>query len=70
MKKADERTTANMEVALEQACRRLPHGGDHDTRKRVARKLLDSARRGDTTLGALSTAARKALKQSSCDGPA
>jgi hypothetical protein len=66
MKKADERTTANMEVVLEQVCRGLPHGGDHETRKRIARKLLDSARHGSTTLRAFNTVARNALKESLC----
>lgn|SRR5215216_6163203 len=51
MKTLDERTTANMEVALEQVCRVLLHGGDHKTRKRIARKLMHSARHGNTTLG-------------------
>jgi len=40
-----------MEVALEQVCRVLLHGGDHKTRKRIARKLMHSARHGNTTLG-------------------
>ena len=63
MKKLDERTAANMEVALEQVCRALPHGGDHETRKRVARKLLHSARHGNTTLGDFVTVARAALSE-------
>jgi hypothetical protein len=28
----DERTIANMEVALDRACESLPHGGDHTAR--------------------------------------
>jgi hypothetical protein len=63
MKKLVERMAANMEVALEQVCRVLPHGGDHDTRKRVARKLLHSARHGNTTLGDFMTVARTALNE-------
>jgi hypothetical protein len=65
MKKVDERTAANMEVALEQACRVLRHGGDHHTRKRIARKLLQSARDGTTTLGDFMKVAQGALKEGS-----
>lgn len=46
MAKLDERSRANMEVVLEEAFRTHPHGGDHESRKRVARKLLHAARRG------------------------
>jgi len=61
MAKPDERTKANMEVALEEACRELPHGGDHSLRKKIAQKLLHSARKGNTTLNGLSVVARTAL---------
>jgi hypothetical protein len=37
------------------------HGGDHELRKRVAQKLLLSARKGNTTLDGLSVVARRAL---------
>lgn len=63
MANLDERARANMDVALEEACRALPHGGDHDLRKRVAQKLLKSARKGNTTLGGLSAVARTALTE-------
>jgi hypothetical protein len=33
----DERTAANMRVVLEQVCRDLPHGGDHESRKHIAK---------------------------------
>lgn len=61
MTRLDERTRARMDVALEEACRGLPHGGDHGLRKRVAQKLLLSARKGNTTLEGLSVVARTAL---------
>ncbi len=61
MAKLDERTRTNMEVALEETCRVLPHGGDHNLRKKVAQKLLQSARKGNTTLSGLSPVARTAL---------
>jgi hypothetical protein len=52
-----------MDVALEEACRELPHGGDHALRKRIALKLLQSARNGNTTLSGLSAVARTALTE-------
>jgi len=58
----DERTVANMEVALERACARLPpHRNDHATRRFIAEQIVACARRGETTLGELSAAAMKAL---------
>jgi hypothetical protein len=60
MKHLDDRTAANLDVALEDACRSLPHGGDHSFRKRIAQKLLSAARRGNTTLGRLTAVARDA----------
>jgi len=63
MKKVDERTAANMEVALEQVCRILPHGGDHATRKRIAKKLLHNARDGMCALGDFMKVARSALRE-------
>jgi len=61
MTRLDEGTRARMDVALEDACREFPHGGDHELRKRVAQKLLLSARKGNTTLDGLSVVARRAL---------
>jgi hypothetical protein len=61
-KEFDERTVANMEVTLERACAKLPrHRNDHATRKFIAEEIVACARQGDTTLGALSAAAMKAL---------
>ncbi len=50
-----------MDVALEEACRELPHGGDHNVRKKIAQKLLQSARKGNNTLSGLAVVARTAL---------
>ena len=63
MAKLDDRTIANMEVALEKACRRLPNGGDHEKRKYVANKLRLSANSGNTTLGGLDVVAHRALEE-------
>ena len=60
----DERTAANMEVALERACQRLPaNRQDHDTRKLIAERIVDAARKGRTTLGELTAAGVEGLKQ-------
>lgn len=61
MTNLDDRTRASMDLALEEACRELPHGGDHNLRKKVAQKLLHSARHGNTTLSGLAEVARTAL---------
>jgi len=63
MTKLDERTIANMEVALENACRKFPNGGNHESRKYIAQRLRLSARKGNTTLGALSAVAHRALQE-------
>ncbi|WP_028346475.1 hypothetical protein [Bradyrhizobium murdochi] len=63
MAKLDDRTIANMEVALEKACSRFPNGGDHESRKYVARKLMQSAVEGNTTLGGLDVVAHRAVQE-------
>ena len=62
MSKLDDRTIANMEYALEKACQKFPHGGDHATRKYVAQKLRLSAKKGNTTLGGLNAVAHAAVQ--------
>lgn len=54
-----ERIIANMEVALDRACKGLVHGGDHEVRRKVARAILECARGGDTTLNGLTVAGRR-----------
>jgi hypothetical protein len=61
MKQLDDRTKANLDVVLEEACRDLPNGGDHGFRKVIAQKLLNSARKGNTTLSGLTAVARRAI---------
>jgi hypothetical protein len=54
----DERTIANMEVALDRACERFPGQlAAHDARKRIAARILESARAGERTLKGLTDAA-------------
>jgi len=52
----DRRTMANMEVALDRVCAKTPGGDTHEVRKRVADAILQCARSGKKTLGALTEA--------------
>jgi hypothetical protein len=63
MKTLDNRTMASLDVALEEACRSLPHGGDHEIRREIAQKLLDFAVQGNKTLSGLTEVARVALAE-------
>jgi len=53
MTKMDERTTANMDVVREETCRGLPHGGDHESQKYIAKKLMQSAKKKSKSSGLL-----------------
>lgn len=57
----DERLQANIEVVLDEICRELPHGGDHESRKFIAEQLMQAARGGKTTLSELTYTGRRAL---------
>ena len=63
MAKIDERTTANMEVVLDEVFAGVPHGGHHESRKRVAEKLMQSAKKGNVTLDGLRAVGRAAFQQ-------
>ena len=53
----DSRTLANMEVALDRACKTLPAGAEeHWARSHIASKILECAAGGDKTLGGLTEA--------------
>jgi len=58
-----DRTIANMDWALEQACRVFPHGGDHERRRYVAEKLKLSASNGIITLDGLTASANAAVDE-------
>jgi hypothetical protein len=63
MERFDDRTAANIEVVLESVCGDLPgYGGNHETRKYVAKQLVAAAKKGQTTLGALEVVGRQALQ--------
>ena len=63
MTKFDERTAANLDVVLEEVCKDLPNGGDHESRKHIAKRLMQSAKKGNVTLDGLRTVARRALSE-------
>jgi hypothetical protein len=63
MTKLGDRTIANIEVALEKACRVLPNGGDQESRKYIAQKLKLSAKKGNVTLRELDAVAHSAAQE-------
>jgi hypothetical protein len=63
MSKIEERITANMDVVLEEVCRSLPHGGDHESRKHIARRLMQSVKEGNVTLEGLRPVASRAFSE-------
>jgi hypothetical protein len=62
MVKVDGRKTLHLEVVLDDVFRSVPHGGDHESRKRVAKKLVQSAKKGNVTLDGLRVVGREALR--------
>jgi hypothetical protein len=62
MTKISERI-ANLEIVLEETCRHFRNGGDHETRKHIARKLMQAARKGTVTLDELRGVAGHALAE-------
>ena len=55
------RTLANMNIALDRVCGKTRDGERHDVRKRVAKAIIQCAKGGRNTLGALTEAGEKAL---------
>jgi hypothetical protein len=59
----DSRTLANMDVALERACKILAiRAEEHSARRHIASKILERAESGDRTLGGLTAAGRAAAR--------
>ena len=57
----DDRTMANMEVALDRACQRLADDNcQHEARRYIASKILQCAESGDRTLHGLTRAGYRA----------
>ncbi|TWB89953.1 hypothetical protein FBZ93_11567 [Bradyrhizobium macuxiense] len=65
MNELDEALRARLDAVLDQVCGRLVNGGDHDTRKYIAEKLVEAARKGTVHLDELSVVARRALLERS-----
>ena len=63
MGKIEQRTTANMDAVLEEVCRSLPYGGDHESRKYVAKRLMQSVKNGNVTLDGLRPVASRAFSE-------
>jgi len=63
MDEFDDRTRANMDVVLEEICREMAHGGDHDSRRFMAERLIECAREGRSSLTELNSVARRALME-------
>lgn len=59
------RVRLNLEVVLEEVCRDLPNGGDHDVRKMVAERLLKAAEAGQHSLGELRAVDLRAFEKAS-----
>ncbi len=59
----DRRTLANMEVALERACKSLSVGEQHFVRYHIASKIIKCAEDGDRTLLGLTKAGRAAASE-------
>jgi hypothetical protein len=63
MIKIGEQATADMHLVLEEVCRNLPHGGDHESRKYIAKKLMQSVKKGNVTLEGLRPVASRAFSE-------
>jgi hypothetical protein len=63
MRELSERTRIKMDAVLEEACRRLPHGGDHAVRQFIAQRLIAAAQDKHVTRGELGIIARRALAE-------
>lgn len=61
----NDRTKANMEVALERGCESLPINlrSDHGARKRIGEKIVECAEAGRRTLHELTVAAKIAAAE-------
>jgi hypothetical protein len=61
MDEFDDCTRANMNAVLEEICQEMMHGGDHESRKFIAGRLIEAARDGRASPADLNTVARRAL---------
>ncbi|WP_426611170.1 hypothetical protein [Bradyrhizobium sp. McL0616] len=68
MSEIDKRVRAKLEMVLEETCRELENGGDHDTRKCIAEQLMTAIQVGHYTLGELDIVARRAVAEFKLSG--
>jgi hypothetical protein len=68
MSEIDKRVRAKLEMVLEETCRELENGGDHDTRKYIAEQLVTAIQAGHYTLGELGIVARRAVAEFKLSG--
>ncbi|AWM03868.2 hypothetical protein [Bradyrhizobium amphicarpaeae] len=61
MSEVEGRMRTVLDAALEAAFGHVRHGGDHESRKLVAARLLDAAQSGITALDELISVGRRAL---------
>ena len=57
----DRRTQSKLDRVLERSCRKLPHGGDHETRRHIAERLIEAELSGETQQADLYGVAQRAL---------
>jgi hypothetical protein len=63
MSALSEQTMSDIGIAIEQACRKFPDGGSHDTRSYLLRRLHDAVSSGHSSLADLHHAAGNALME-------
>ncbi|KYH02744.1 hypothetical protein SE91_33560 [Bradyrhizobium sp. DOA1] len=61
MSEFEGRLQSALDAALEAAFSHVRHGGDHESRKLIAARLMEAARSGVTALEELTAVARRAL---------
>ncbi|MBJ7407849.1 MAG: hypothetical protein JHD07_33040 [Bradyrhizobium sp.] len=61
MSEFEGRMQTMLDAALDAAFSHVRHGGDHESRKLVAARLMEAARSGMTALEGLTSVGRRAL---------
>ncbi|MET0678743.1 MAG: hypothetical protein ABW175_23335 [Bradyrhizobium sp.] len=63
MTAANKPTRADLDAVLEETCRDLPHGGDHESRAYIAGRMIGAVDAGMFSHGELHHTARNALSE-------
>ena len=61
MSEFEGRMQTMLDAALDAAFSHVRHGGDHESRKLIAERLMEAARSGTTALEGLTSVGRRAL---------